>query len=321
MTAPRILVLRALGLGDLLTAVPALRALRRAAPRHEIVLAAPRRLADAVHATGAVDRLLPAEAPAREVPAVLPWTGLAPDLAVDLHGNGPASRDPLAALNPGRLIAYAAPGAPRWRPDDHERLRWCRLLTAHGIPADPDDLLLPAPDTICAVPCATIVHPGADAPARRWPAERFALVARSLHAAGHHVVVTAGRGEADLARQVAASAGLPGHAVLGGEGDIPFPQLAALVARARAVVVGDTGVAHLATACGTPSVVLCGPVSPAIWGPPAGRVHQVLWHPAPDDGVRPGDAHGTRPDPRLLRITPAEVLAAVERLPVHAEHP
>ncbi len=55
-------------------------------------------------------------------------------------------------------------------------------------------------------------------------------------------------------------------------------ELAAAVAAAGRVVCGDTGVAHLATALGTPSVVLFGPTSPARWGPPADRPqHRVLW--------------------------------------------
>ncbi|MGW7463604.1 glycosyltransferase family 9 protein [Streptomyces xantholiticus] len=314
---PRILVLRALGLGDLLTGVPALRALRRGLPGHDIVLAAPARLATAAAATGLVDRLLPAFAPRRAVPAALAWAGPSPDLAVDLHGNGPESRRPLARLCPRRLYAYSQPDAPAWQDDEHERERWCRLLGAYGLSADATDLAVPTPATPSPAPGAVVLHPGADAPARCWPAERFADVARELSRAGHRVVVTAGAAEGRLAASVADRAGLGQDAVLGGtRGDVPFDVLMALVAQARCVVVGDTGLAHLATALGTPSVTLFGPVAPRLWGPPPRPYHRVLWHPDPDDLPRPGDAHGERPDERLLRITVDEVLDAVRTLPV-----
>jgi ADP-heptose:LPS heptosyltransferase len=73
-------------------------------------------------------------------------------------------------------------------------------------------------------------------------------------------------------------------------------------------------VAHLATAYRRPSVVLFGPVSPALWGPPAragerGRLHVVLWH-----GDGSGDPWGTELDPALARVTVEEVLAAVDGL-------
>ncbi|WP_413804803.1 glycosyltransferase family 9 protein [Streptomyces sp. OE57] len=317
---PRLLVLRALGLGDLLTAVPALRALRRSHPGYELVLAAPGRLAEAAAATGAVDRVLPASAPARAVPTRIDWTGPPPEVAVDLHGNGPPSHRLLTALRPGHTLAYAHPGTPQipgplWRDDEHEWSRWCRLLLWYGIPADPGDQRITAPrGRDSPAPDAVVLHPGADAVARRWPAERFAAVGRALTATGHRVVVTAGADEAPLAHRVARAAGLPPSAVLGGHADVPFAELVALVARARAVLVGDTGLAHLATALGTPSVVLFGPVAPRLWGPPRCELHQALWY-GSDADPRPGDAHGTVPDERLLDISVADVLAAVGRLP------
>ncbi|MFJ6213471.1 glycosyltransferase family 9 protein [Streptomyces sp. NPDC092296] len=315
--AGRVLVLRALGLGDLLTAVPTLRALRRANPGREIVLAAPAQLAEPAAATGAVDRLLPTEAPGRAVPDRLDWTGPPPELAVDLHGNGPPSHRLLQRLRPGRLLAFAHPGTPGlpgppWHPDEHERIRWCRLLSWYGIPADPDDLLITAPARPSPAPGAIVLHPGADAAARRWPPERFAAVAAALTARRRRVVLTAGPGEGPLARRVADLAGLPAHRIVA---DPTFAELAALLAGARALVVGDTGPAHLATALGTPSVVLFGPVAPSLWGPPDRPRHRTLWHPDPGSPPRPGDAHGDRPDPRLLRITPTDVLQALATLP------
>ncbi|MFC9544970.1 glycosyltransferase family 9 protein [Streptomyces sp. NPDC056956] len=309
---PRLLVLRALGLGDLLAGVPALRALRRGFPGHELVLAAPAGLAPVAGATGAVDRLLPASAPGRAVPAALDWTGPPPDVAVDLHGNGPPSHRLLSRLRPGRLLAFAHPGTPGiegppWYAEEHERDRWCRLLRWYGIDADPADLLLPRPAAVSPAPGAVVLHPGAGSPARCWPVERYAAVAVALRARGLRVVVTGGADEDGLVARLAERAGLPGTDVLAG--GVPFGPLSALVADARAVVSGDTGVAHLAVAHGTPTVTLFGPVPPRRWGPPPHPRHVALWY-GPE-----GDPHAQRTDPALLRITPADVLDALARLP------
>ncbi|MFI7500815.1 glycosyltransferase family 9 protein [Streptomyces sp. NPDC049687] len=306
--APRLLVLRALGLGDLLAGVPALRGVRRAFPGHHVVLALPAALEEAALATGAVDAVLPAEAPARGVPALDGWRGPPPDVAIDLHGNGPESRDALAALAPRRLLAHAHPDPslprpPVWCPHEHERARWCRFLGAYGIAADPDDVRLPMPAAASPAPGAVVVHPGAESASRRWPAGRFALLARRLRAAGHRVVVTGGPKEDALVLDVAARGGVPVRDVL--RGGLPFGELSALVARASLVVSGDTGLAHLAVAHATPSVTLFGPVSPRLWGPPRDPRHLALWKPGP-----PGDPHGVLPDPQLLRIGAGEVTAA-----------
>ncbi|MER7575427.1 glycosyltransferase family 9 protein [Streptomyces sp. NPDC126514] len=305
---PRLLVLRALGLGDLLAAVPALRGIRRAFGGHRVVLALPPALREAALATGAVDDVLPAEAPGRAVPSLEHWAGPPPDIAIDLHGNGPASRDALAALTPRRLLAHADPARPPiWRPDEHERQRWCRFLASYGITADPGDLRLPAPGTPSPAPGAVVVHPGAEAAARRWPHERYAEVAQRLRAAGHRVVVTGGPAEDGLVADVARGAGLPPHDAL--SGGLPYGELSALVARAALVVSGDTGLAHLAVAHGTPTVTLFGPVAPDLWGPPPLARHIALWKPGP-----PGDPHGDAPDPQLLRITTSEVTTAALNL-------
>ncbi|MFB6753881.1 glycosyltransferase family 9 protein [Streptomyces sp. NPDC056353] len=310
--APRVLVLRALGLGDLLAGVPALRALRRAYPGHELVLAGPAELAPVAAASGAVDRVLPAAAPGRAVPRTLDWTGPPPDVAVDLHGNGPPSHRLLAGLRPGRLLAFAHPETPEvdgpvWYAEEHERERWCRLLRAYGIDADPADLRLPRPDAPSPAPGAVVLHPGAGAPSRCWPVERYAAVAEALRARGRRVVVTGGAGEADLVARLAKLADLPDTDVFGG--GLPYDRLSALVAGARAVVSGDTGIAHLAVAHATPSVTLFGPVPPSRWGPPPHPRHRTLWHPGPD-----GDPHGRETDPALLRITPDAVLEALHAL-------
>lgn len=284
------LVLRALGLGDLLTGLPALRALHRARPADRVVLVAPAVLAPLARLSGAVDALLP-HAGLHDGPV---RTDGRPGLAVNLHGRGPESTALLRATRPQELWAFG-PG-PQWRDGEHEVDRWCRLLGHYGVAADPAELALPRPDRPSPAPGAVLVHPGAAAGSRRWPVDRFAAVAAALAADGHRVVATGGPAERDLAAAVGAEVLAPD--LLG---------LAALVADAALVVCGDTGVAHLATAYRTPSVLLFGPTPPAEWGPRTGP-HTVLW-----TGNGRGDPHGTGPDPALLAITVDEVLAAARR--------
>ncbi|MFI7428995.1 glycosyltransferase family 9 protein [Micromonospora sp. NPDC049836] len=307
-----ILVLRALGVGDLATAVPALRGLRAGLPGRELVLAAPAWLAPLAELTGAVDRVLPTAGPQR-----LAWAGPPPEVAVNLHGRGPQSHRALAATRPRRLLAYrnvaaGHPGGPAWDGDEHEVRRWCRLLHAHGLPADPADLALRRPAGPGQPAGATLLHPGSKIPAKRWPAERFAALAGELAGRGHRVVLTGSAEERELAGRVARDAGLTADAVLAGRTGLA--ELAALVADARLVVSGDTGIAHLATGYGTASVVLFGPVPPAHWGPPPDRPrHRVLGvtqHPGTDRDWAAAGGVGTHPT--LAAIGVDEVLAAVD---------
>jgi ADP-heptose:LPS heptosyltransferase len=291
----RVLAYRAIGLGDLLTGVPALRALRRALPDHELVLAAPEAQRPLVELIDAVDVLIPT---AELAPVA--WPGPPPEVAVDLHGNGPASRTLLERLLPRRLVFF---DRDTWDPDEHERARWCRLVAeAFAVPVDPDDLLLPPPALPSPAPGAVVIHPGAASGSRRWPAERFAAMARRVAERGERVVVTGSAAERPLAEEVRRQAGLPADSVLAGVVDLG--SLAALMADAALVVCGDTGPAHLASAYRTPSVLLFGPTPPARWGPPPGP-HTVLWH-----GTGVGDPHADHPHPALLAITVEEVLAA-----------
>jgi len=307
LTVSQILILRALGLGDFLTAVPACRAVRAAFSQATVTLAAPAYLRPVVRLTGAIDKLRPTTGLGQ-----LRGDQSAPDLAVNLHGAGPQSIDDLLATGPLRLITHHSPvrpriEGPRWEADLHEVRRWLRLLELSGVPVDGAELRLRAPDVASPVPYAIVIHPGAASPARRWPAERFGEVACRLRKDGHSVVVTGTEAEHPAVRTVVRVGRLPACSDLCGTLDLA--QLAALVASARLVISGDTGIAHLASAYGTASAVLFGTTPPQLWGPPADGPHTVLWH------GRTGDPHGLDPDPGLLSIDVEEVIgAAVQRL-------
>lgn len=303
LSPPAILILRALGLGDFLTAVPAYRALRRAHPAASVVLAAPPGLRPLLDLDCGIDRLLPVAGLGTRR-----WPIPTPELAVNLHGRGPQSIDDLLATGAPRIITHTHPERLMipgldWDEEQHEVARWCRLLASGGVAADPADLLLPAPRQPSPDPGAIVLHPGAASPARRWPVDRFAAVARVLAARGEKVVITGNGKERSLASAVVQAAGLPPDHLLAGTLDLIG--LASVVAGARLLVCGDTGVAHLGSAFATPSVLLFGPTPPARWGPPPSGPHRVLW-----SGTT-GDPHATSPDPGLLKITVEQVLGAV----------
>ena len=134
-------------MGDLATAVPALRGLRRAFPGQHIQLAAPGWLAPLVELTGAVDELLPVAG----LDGCIRWPSPSPQLAVNLHGRGPESHWLLHTADPKQLFGFACQAAgyhlgPVWRADEHEVARWCRMLRWYGIATDPTDLALAVPE-------------------------------------------------------------------------------------------------------------------------------------------------------------------------------
>ena len=152
-----------------------------------------------------------------------------------------------------------------------------------------------------------VVHPGASVPARAWAPARSAELVGALAEAGHPVVVTGAPAERELTAAVAGEDGLD----LGGRTSLA--ELAAVIAGAEAVVVGNTGPAHLAAAVGTPVVSLFAPTVPVVRWRPWRVEHELLFRDVPCAGCRarvcPVDGH-----PCLDDVTVAEVRDAVERL-------
>ena len=156
-----------------------------------------------------------------------------------------------------------------------------------------------------------VVHPGTSVPARAWAPERHRALVQALVQRGRRVVVTGSAAETRLTAYVAGTA-RDGVLDLGGRTD--FAGLAEIVGRADAVVVGNTGPAHLAAAVGTPVVSLFAPTVPALrWRP--WRVAHVLLgdQHAPCAGTRartcPVEGH-----PCLNSVAVADVVAALERV-------
>ena len=291
----RVAVLRALQLGDLLCAVPALRALRSALPEAEIVLIG---LPWAKTFVERFDHYLDGflEFPGYPgLPERPPQLGQVPaffaaaqrarfDLALQMHGSGGIT-NPLTVLLGARCNAgFFVPG--QYCPDErrflpypdheHEVRRHLRLMEFLGVPlqgermdfplGEDDDLALRAIAGARDLPPGEYVclHPGARDPSRRWPPQRFAVVADALAARGLRVVLT---GSADEAKLTQAVAGVMANPALDLAGRTGLGALAALIAGARLLVCNDTGVSHLAAALRVPSVVIYTASDPDRWAP------------------------------------------------------
>jgi rfaE bifunctional protein kinase chain/domain len=114
------------------------------------------------------------------------------------------------------------------------------------------------------------------------------------------------RGFPDRSGVVVIHPGLPESAVLAGT--LGLLGLVALISDCRLLICGDTGVGHIATATGAPSVLLFGPTPPNRWGPRGPGPHIAVWA-----GDR-GDPHADRPHSGLLLITVSRVLDATQHL-------
>ena len=153
-----------------------------------------------------------------------------------------------------------------------------------------------------------VLHPGTSVPARAWPAQRFRETCRLLAAAGHQVVVTGAPDESDLTAYVA------GHDGLDHGGGTSLAELARILHGADAVVVGNTGPAHLAAAVGTPVVSLFAPTVPATRWAPYGVPRVLL-------GDQQAACRGSRATacpvpghPCLTSVTAQDAVAAVAAL-------
>ena len=149
-----------------------------------------------------------------------------------------------------------------------------------------------------------LLNPGAGWGAKRWPAERYGQVARSLAADGLCSLINYGPGEEGLADEVEAASEGAARKIL-----CSVSELVSVTRRARLFIGGDTGPMHMAAALKIPVVAIFGPTNPARNGPfgtssivlrSASSLTDHSRHRAPERG--------------LLEIAVAEVVAASRKL-------
>jgi ADP-heptose:LPS heptosyltransferase len=304
-TFKRVAFFRALYLGDMLCAIPAARALRKALPEAQVTLVGMpwaeslvERYAEYFDAflgfpnhPGLHEDPAPSEAIDSFYSAVASRNF---DLVLQLHGDGRLSN--AIASRMGRVVSgyhpheLPAPSNGWYLPYPNagsEVERLLRVVSALGIQDDGPELEFRLShedlqeagklrnEASVGVDGYICVHPGSKLESRRWPTERFAAVADALANQGLRVFLTGSESERDLTGAVAEAMGFPsldlaGRTTLGG--------LAALIAGARLLVANDTGVSHVAAALRVPSVIVASGSDVERWAPANRSLHRVLWH-------------------------------------------
>ena len=298
--SPTVLAIRLRQLGDVLSTLGSLRALKHAAPDHRIVFVADALYHSLLRRAEFIDELLP------EPPRLSGFAGIKafgryienmrrmrPSCVLDFHSNTRSS-----------ILAYLS-GAPR-RVGFDVRIR--KLLytdvepraifadkkviprTSHEsalalvrrggfggaegtventIPTTPDELRSGKASLVrSGIPEDVIVrggvigiNPGDPYPAKAWPEENFAELSKMLREKGKTVAVLWGPGELDAATRLVERA--EGAAVLAPA--LRLDELPGVLGNVRLVVTIDSGLKHLAVAVGVPTVTLFGPTSPYEW--------------------------------------------------------
>lgn len=308
-----IAVFRAIKLGDLLCAVPALRALRSAFPNaHIALISLPWATEFVACYPQYIDEFIPfpgwpglPEQPLHPVDTVLflrdmqhrQW-----DVVIQLQGNGTLVNAMLSLFNARVLAGYYPPELPaeRWAANAglfqpyptqaHEVVRHVELMRFLNVPAQGYELEFTTTDverqtarqwlTQLGGPPGRVVcmHAGGVS-GRRWPPADFAFVADALAELGYTIVFTGTASETLIVDSVRSMMAQPAVSIAG---QTTLRQLAAIVQESALVISNDTGVAHLAVACHTRSVVVFTSADPAEWGPLDQTLHTVVPDSAPD---------------------------------------
>jgi len=281
------LVIHPGALGDVLLAVPALRALRGRYPEASLSLAAQPRIGELLAALGVIDRALPFDSLGLEplfvdgpLPERIGALGRAARVISWFGAREPTFARRLLELAPSAVIAAPAPtggGLSVWE----------HLVRTAGAGAVEESWLTPVPvpqplaeEGLSWLESAgwagttrlVLIHPGAGGVSKRWPAAGFARLLGEL--AGNEpfgVVIHEGPSDAEAVAAFLEHYHAPAMRLVGP----PLPRLAGILSHVAVYVGNDSGISHLAAAAAIPSVVLFTAAALA-WRPWAPNAQPVI---------------------------------------------
>lgn len=283
-------------LGDTILVAPALAALRARPPGTRIALAAHEGATRLLAASGLIDLSL-----SSDDPRLAALFGDGDNLRPLADALGPldaavawlSDKEGKVAANLHRLGARQVvvnPSQPAADSEQHVADYLAGTLVASGLadvapPAPP--LLLPPKEEVgraaaflARLPASgggvVAVHPGSGGVRKNWPPELFAAVINDL-GRDSAVLLLGGPADARAVAEVQAKAGSSALPVC----DLPLPRVAALLHGCGAYLGNDSGLTHLASMLGVPTVALFGPTDPRRWRPLGPRVKVLSWAAGP----------------------------------------
>lgn len=297
--AKRICVIKPSAFGDVVQSLPLLPALRERFPAAEISWVINRELSDLVSSHPQLTHTIPFDRRG----SWSHWGGLLRelrrqryDLVFDLQGllrtgimaaaTGARHRVGLETAREGSHLAcrYIVPETGR---DVPAHARYWRVAESLGLAATPARTILPVPQqelnwanqefSRLGRPVMA-VHPGARWVTKRWPVEKFAVVAgKAIRQYGFSIVIVGGPAERTVGMQLEQLLQrlAPARSVLNFTGRTTLKQLGALLSSADLLLTNDSGPMHLAAGLGTPVLGVFTCTSPELSGPP-GAHHELI---------------------------------------------
>lgn len=288
-TVERVLVVRLRSIGDTVLSTPSLLALKRFLPHATVDILLEDWVAPVLEGFPHVDNVITVErgSTAARARVARQLRANRYDVVYNLHGGttatlltratGATHRVGYEAYQYARLHNHQSPSSSSlWgRDKTHSVEQQLALLGWTGVPvSDRPPTQLAVTDAAAAAIAErlqaaglqtsfAVIHPAAAADTKQWAADKFARVAEALARQGLGIVAITTAKEKSIIDELNRNTAAPAVAFT----DLTLPEITALLARARMFVGNDSGIAHIAAAVATPSVVIFGSSNRAHWSP------------------------------------------------------
>ena len=154
-----------------------------------------------------------------------------------------------------------------------------------------------------------LIHPAAAFTTKQWAASNFARIVEYLDKAGFASVAIVGPGQAEVLEELQRNCSAPITNF-----DLSLPEVSALASRSALFVGNDSGIAHIAAAVGTPSVVIFGSSNIAHWRPWTRAESEIVFEEMPCQPCHGYFCEQFEQPECILRVPVQRVIAAIERV-------